>query len=229
MLYSSAMANANKSAKSQKPKALTGSWEFVPVSWKLLKQNINTVIILALLPAFIAELAITLGASSSVTKVEAAGLLLLIGMIWSLINRPALYYFEIGAARGKPPSLGKSYRYGLKRFWRWLGMEILVVILVIGGFILLIVPGVIMLRLYYLASFYLLDQDLSIKQAMRKSANESNPVSGYVYGVIGISIAFSIIASFFARIAPPIGTIIGVFITYIYLFGGALRYMEVKQ
>ncbi|MGH7237443.1 MAG: hypothetical protein ACREGF_02820 [Candidatus Saccharimonadales bacterium] len=236
-----AQAKTAKKPVARPVKPQTPSWNFVRPSLQLWRAHVEIIVVLILLPAVLLDLGETLLRStvkpgsnslaiySHLSFASPGSILILIGFLWTLINAPAMYYFLIQTVKGKSRTIKQCYQYGLKRFWRLLGLRILVDIIIVIGFILLIVPGVIMLRRYYLAEYYLIDQDLSIKEAMQKSAEQSKPVSGYVYGVIGVSIVFGLIAGLVSGIIPLVGTIIGLLIGYIYLFGAALRYVEVSS
>ncbi|MGH7195544.1 MAG: hypothetical protein ACREGA_02080 [Candidatus Saccharimonadales bacterium] len=232
------MAKAKNPAAKRPAQPQTPSWNFVRPSLQLWRQHYSSLIVLVLLPLFVLQLGETLARGHAAGRQSvsilsfnsnltlASSLIIIIGALWTIINAPALYYLLVQAAKGKNPALAACYRYGLKRFWRILGLRIAVFVIVAIGFILLIVPGVILLRRYYLANYYLIDQDLSIAESMRKSADESKPVSGYVYGTIGVTLVFALIAGVVSSILGAAG-IIGTLISYVYLFAAALRYHEV--
>jgi hypothetical protein len=108
--------------------------------------------------------------------------------------------------------------------WRMLGLYLLTGLYVLVGFILLIVPGLIMLRRYFLAPYVMLDKKCSIKEAMDTSAEISKPYSGYVWGVIGVIFLIGLI-----NIIPFIGWIISFIVGMFYSVAPALRYEELKK
>jgi len=56
-----------------------------------------------------------------------------------------------------------------KYFWRIVGASILIALIVMGGFLLLIVPGIYWALKYQFALNLIVDKDLSISEAMTKS------------------------------------------------------------
>jgi uncharacterized membrane protein len=108
--------------------------------------------------------------------------------------------------------------------WRMLGLYLLIGLYVVVGLILLIVPGLIMLRRYFLAPYVMLDKKCSIKEAMDTSAEISKPYSGYVWGVIGVIFLIGLI-----NIIPFIGWIISFIVGMFYSVAPAMRYRELRK
>jgi uncharacterized membrane protein len=86
------------------------------------------------------------------------------------------------------------------------------------------VPGLIMLRRYFLAPYVMLDKKCSIKEAMDTSAEISKPYSGYVWGVIGVIFLIGLI-----NIIPFIGWIISFIVGMFYSVAPAMRYRELRK
>jgi hypothetical protein len=104
--------------------------------------------------------------------------------------------------------------------------------LLVIGFLLLIVPGIVLLILfikrYYLANYYLIDRNLGIKEALLQSHHETAPIAGSIWGIIGVQATFALVAGILGSISI-IGAIPGVFIQLVCLYLPALRYREIKQ
>jgi uncharacterized membrane protein len=95
--------------------------------------------------------------------------------------------------------------------------------LIIGvGFLLLIVPGLFLLRRYILAPYFLVDKELSINEALNQSAAFSKKYSGAVWGLIGVTILISLLG-----IIPVLGGIASAILGIAYYCAPALRYKEV--
>ncbi|EKD46765.1 MAG: hypothetical protein ACD_67C00071G0001 [uncultured bacterium] len=61
---------------------------------------------------------------------------------------------------------------GNKRyFWKFLGGSILYVLIILGGLILLIVPGIIWAYKYTLFAYFIVDKDMDVVQALKASAD----------------------------------------------------------
>src|SRR6185436_11176005 len=104
---------------------------------------------------------------------------------------------------GKKPNFSGLWD-GTKKFGpRLIGLGIIVGLMLLGGFLLFIIPGLIVLRRYYLSPYYLVDKDLTIGEAMKQSAADSKKYSQYIWSVIGVSVLLS-----FTGIIPLIGVLL---------------------
>jgi uncharacterized membrane protein len=220
---------------------LTPSFELIKPSWNALKLNVVSFLILGLLPVVyflvvsVLATGTRIGLSSSGAQSETVNsafagtfsLVMLLGVVLALIIAPGMFYLQLQSARGKRTEAIEAIKVGLKYFWKFIGLSILTGLLVVGGLILFIVPGIIMIRRYFLSPFYLIDKDLKIGEAMRKSAEDSKPVSGSIYGVLGVTILFAIAAGVLGYI-PVIGAVAGAVIQLVYYCAPALRYDEVR-
>lgn len=108
--------------------------------------------------------------------------------------------------------------------WRLIGLYIVTGLIIFVGFILLIIPGLIMLRRYFLAPYVMIDKNCGIREAMDRSAAISKPHSGYIWGIVGVTILISMIG-----IIPLIGSIVAFVMGMFYSVAPALRYQELKK
>lgn len=209
----------------------TPSFQLVTVSARLWFRNYNTCIVATILPGLLVLLGGLLanGLQSGFNFWVILGLTsAFIGTIWQVLNLPTLCYLAVRVVHNHLPSVREIYSNGLRLLPRIFGLFAIVALLALGGLLLLIVPGLIVVRRYALAPYYLIDQNLGIRQAMARSAADSKPVSRYIWGVFGIYVvATALCIAIFSRILPPYGNIIGAFLTSLLLFMPALRYKEV--
>lgn len=103
-------------------------------------------------------------------------------------------------------------------------LGLLISLSVVVGFILFVVPGLIMIRRYYLASYFMIDKNLSPREAMRQSAASSKQASGYIWGLLGVSFVLGI-----TSVVPLIGGVISTLLGAAYSVAPALRYQEIKN
>jgi hypothetical protein len=67
-----------------------------------------------------------------------------LGAIFSSLVAPALIYALVGAMRtGSVPGLGECFRWGRRQWWRTFANRWLAGLAILGGLILLVIPGVI--------------------------------------------------------------------------------------
>jgi hypothetical protein len=215
-----------------KERQLTPSWDLLTPSVDLLKKNLWQVIYLSFIPTLIFALGYLLLDPQHIhndvlTMNNKDGLILMIiGGIWSLLAYPGLLYLVTQVVQGNSLSAMDAFKKGLRYVLPFIGLGILVGLAIGIGFLLIIIPGLIALRAFYLAPYYLVDQNMGPIQAMKQSARDSKPVSAWVWGVIGVTAVFSLVGGFFQHI-PLVGVIVSSALSLIYLFGPVLRYGEI--
>src|SRR3990167_7041862 len=162
--------------------------------------------------------------SISANAIVAIASLGVVFAIVSLIIQVMTTALELETGQDKTPNL--RHLWGVaKKFWlRQLGLYIMIALMILGGLILLIVPGIIMIRRYFLAPYIMLNEDLSINETMRRSAALSKPYAGSIWGIIGVSILISLPGAI-PRVGPYIAFILALF----YSVAPALRYLELKK
>ncbi|HET9174512.1 MAG TPA: YciC family protein, partial [Candidatus Saccharimonadales bacterium] len=110
---------------------------------------------------------------------------------------------------------------GSRYFLRLIGLYALIAILVVLGFLLLIVPGLIFIRRYFLAPYFLVDQDMSIHESMRESAAVSKDHAKSIWGIIGVYVIIAL-----PTVIPLFGSILSAILQTFYSCAAALRYDE---
>lgn len=236
------MASSEKSLN--RPR-LVYSWSLLPKSAELVRQYFVPLLYVSILPALLTELGSTYNHAFNVHSTDDSfsatiglsahngsglgGTLVLVGILWTLLSLAARYYVQLRATKGQPVEVAEAYRKTASRIVPLIALMIVYTIMVIVGLILLIVPGLIVIRRYYLAPYYLIDRNVSIREALRLSAQATKPISGYIWGIIGVSIVLAILAGFLANIPLGIGAVIATFVNVLYIFAPAFRYREAEQ
>lgn len=147
----------------------------------------------------------------------------LIGAIAALLTTPAVILLELRGAHKEQLELGEAFSKGLHYFWKLIGLSICLAVIYAVSILLLIVPFFFALRRYFLAPYYLVDRDLSIFEALKVSAQESQGKWGPIYGVIGVIILIGLI-----NIIPVLGWIVSTVVAFLYSSATALRYLHIK-
>lgn len=207
-----------------KTQELPSAFSLFRPSLDALMVNIWTFLGLFLIPMAGIMLMIPLAATSGDQTFLAvsATVVVVAAMLFLLFAAPAVLFVQLQSVQGKQVSLGDALKVGLKFFWRFYGLSLLVGLIVLGGFILLIVPGIFMFKRYYLAPYYLYDQNLSILESMRKSAADSKTFSGAIWGLLGVMVLIQ---------SPgiiPIFGLVSFVLTIMYYCAPALRYLQIK-
>ncbi len=211
------------------------SWDLINTNTDRLKKHYIGLIYLLLLPTLVVLLgSVLIGnitklsqLTSPTSRQELGYALSIIGIIWGLINLGPSTYYLLQAAKDKATTVSDNYRAALRLTPRLFLFYIVYALLIIIGLILFIIPGIYVFKRYYLGAYYLVDRDLTIRETFKQSAADSKRFSGAIWGIIGVWLVFSIIASGIGNL-PFIGVIIGQLVTYGCIFLPALRYHEIK-
>lgn len=150
--------------------------------------------------------------------------ILLLAGIFGMVLLSAVPYVQIRSVRNETVSLGEAIRAGKHFFWRMIGLGISVGFVVFVGLLCFIVPGIIFIRRYFLAFYFLADQDTKIFEAMRLSSTATKDKSGAIWGVIGVNFLLGLVG-----ILPYIGWLISSVLQALYFCAPALRYDQLKQ
>ena len=220
--------NSNGAASQQLPTA----FELFSYSKKAVQLNFIPFLFIGLLPALLAAAANVAGGHSDWVRNFShsphgisSGFISLWALagLFSLLTIAARPWLEVLSAKNQTTTFGDTFSKGLHYFWRMLGLEVLIGLIVVGGLILLIVPGIIFLRRYFLAPYFMVDQDLGIRESLRKSSTATKGHSGAIWGVIGVGILLGL-----TNVVPVLGPFIAAILTWLYSCAPAFRYQQLK-
>lgn len=206
----------------------TSSWNHLQISIQLIRDNLEPIIILSLLPSLLAQLG-----SALVTRHNGTGyLLVLAGGVWTLVNMPAVVALQLRVAQKKATTTSEAYAVGFHYIWQVLGVLLLTGVIILLGLICFIVPGLMLLRRYALAPYYVVDKKMDVPQAMRQSWHDSNHAAGYLWGTIGVTLVVSAVASVLGMLfgfIPGATAIVTSILSLAAFFLLPLRYIEVSR
>jgi len=222
-----------------KPIVPVPSWDLLAPSWRLLLRYFEPIIFLFILPSLLLVLgSLMLGDTKNlhhladISHRQRAGLGIMgLSLLWSVINIGPTLYFRLQAAAGRKIRLGNCYRQGLKFFWRLIGLYLLIGLTLAIGFVLFIIPGIVLMVIfinrYYLVEYYLIDRNLSIKQALQASHHGTADYRGSIWGLIGVQASFGLLAGIISSVSR-IGAVPAIFVQLVVLFMPVLRYRELN-
>jgi hypothetical protein len=144
-------------------------------------------------------------------------------ILLSIFTGIGLVMSTLASTNGEKFTWGDSFRKGRKYFWRFTGLIFSLLIVVGAGLVLLIIPGVLLLRRYLLAPFYLIEQDLGVFEAMNRSAEETRETGG-VWGLLAALVVLAI-----PSLIPGVGWILSLALAVVYSCVPAVRYREIRQ
>jgi hypothetical protein len=117
--------------------------------------------------------------------------LVLLGFIGSLVLSGCLTAIIGQAVLGRPVSLGEAWSRVRPRIWALIGTALLGMLIVAGGFLLLVLPGIYFFIAFSLSTPALILENQSVTQALRRSWDL---VKGSWWRIFGILLLANIIA-----------------------------------
>lgn len=167
--------------------------------WTEIKKNFWYFIGLTVIVLVIGSLP---GGSSD--KSALAGLIGLFLSAWMTCGyvRILLDYYD--GKKDKIESVFTQFKY----FWRVLGAEILIFIIIIAGLILFIIPGLYFALRFMFVISLIIDKDLDISEAMKESTSMTRGIKwsllGFVLAAIGVFVLGAIFFGVGILVAVPI-------------------------
>ena len=209
---------------------VAGAFGLFSKSWDIVKSNLNVFIIFALVglastlyDGFVGDNTIDFQAIMNGETVEQDSLSGLLGIATFLAVFPQMILY-LRSAQGKKPSFGEVMSELGSKFLPLLGLVVLLGLIIVGGFLALIIPGIIFIGWFALAPYVLIDQKLGIIDSLKKSKELSKGYFGAIWAVLLVSVLFAIISGI-----GPIGMVIGYVLAFMYSVALALRYEELKK
>lgn len=135
---------------------------------------------------------------------------------------------SVKASQGKSPQFSELATDGKKYMLRILGLSILTVIIVAIGFILLILPGIIAIKRLIYAPYMLVNENLGVTAALKRSNELSKTHSDRTWALIGLAILVAIITGVLTVI-PVFGVIASMVLSIAWSLIYPLRYLQLKS
>lgn len=164
--------------------------------------------------------------SSDSSVQTASAILSIVLLLGAAISYFLVIVLNLRVAEGKRPTLRYLWDE-VTEGWLWaklLGLGILTVMIMVVGFVLLIVPGVIFLWRLFLAPYILVDKKTKVFDALSISWNMTK---GYAWPIYSI-LLFSFVLALPGTI-PVVGSLISFALGVAYAIAPALRYQELKK
>jgi hypothetical protein len=147
-------------------------------------------------------------------------IILFIGTAAQIMSNAA----QLESAQGRKFDFKDLWQVVKEQGWRLLGLYIVTGLIIFVGLILLIVPGLIFIRRYFMASYVMLDKKTSIQESLSQSASLTKQNTGAVWGVIGVMFLIGLL-----NIVPIIGGLAAFAFGVLYSVAPALRYQQLKK
>jgi hypothetical protein len=130
----------------------------------------------------------------------------LTALITLAILQGAVIYATVQDQDGQKPSIGDSLATGLRNFLPLIGLGILLAIALVFGFILLVVPGVMMLCAWCVAAPSLVAERTGVMGAFARSAELTRGNRWNIFGLLVIVWVISLVLDAIFRLAIGVPT-----------------------
>lgn len=169
-----------------------GIEEVLRSSWEIVKQHWVALIFGPLIGGVIgnvpAQILNQIGAASKDqdTIIAMAGVGMVIGFFVQTFFTAGTIQLALTAARGGAPQVMQVFSGG-SAYLRLLGTSLLVTLAIMGGFLLLIVPGIILALGFSMAPYYAVDAGMGPVEAMKASweATTGHKANIFLFGLVG--------------------------------------------
>ena len=156
----------------------------------------------------------------------ASAILAIVLFFGAIISYFLAVVLNLRAAQGKSVTFsgvwGELWRNGL--WFKMIGLGLMTIFILVVGFVLLIIPGVILLWRLYLAPYILVDKQTTSMDALTISWNMTK---GYAWPIYSI-ILFGVVL-YLPSILPIVGGLLSFILGVAYAAAPALRYQEIKK
>jgi hypothetical protein len=209
------------------------------LSLGILRRNLKTLILGLLLVVLIVSVVLAVAliaisfanfydsAATSATAHIVFGTAVVLGiaalLALTVFFSPFLTVVLLRSVEGKTIDVRAALAGCRANYWQILRVNFLTTLAVIGGFILLIIPGIIFAVWFSLASYIVIDQQVDAVEAMKRS---KALVRGRIWEMMGV---FALPAFFeFFSLIPILGPFVVLIINLLYTGAPVARYVQLK-
>ena len=180
-----APAAATSSAIPSVPASWPGAFGLFKHSKKAVKQNLSTLVVI-----WIISLAVSI-VLDMILKKNLGGV---VSYVADSLFAAAFALTYLAGIRGQAVSTGEALNKAMAFWLKMIGLNILVVLSVIGSLLLLIIPFFFVLPRVVLANYFLVDQNMGVIDAYKASWAATKGHAGNVWGIIGVTILMALAA-----------------------------------
>ena len=175
-----------------------GSWEFFSNSLRVFGANWTTFVVLSAIPTLV------FSASALAPADEVLHLIgTIIGVMVWVLSIMAITMAAHKTSDGQAINVWESYTLSWGLFWRFTWTSILYLLIVLGGFTLLIIPGIVWGIRYVFAPFLVIMEGISGREALSSSKAIT---TGRMGGILGRQFVFGLLS--YLAITLPLALLI---------------------
>lgn len=146
-------------------------------AWRTFRNKFTKAASVIIAPFLLIGIGSLLALSGQPVAAVLGAVIVVIGYVFSMFSSIALV-----AVFGKNADFGSAYKTAATLFWAWVWVEILVGLAVMGGFVLLIVPGIILAIQFAMVNFLVILED---RRGMAALVQSREYMKGYWWAFAG--------------------------------------------
>ncbi len=184
---------------------LIGPFEALKQAWALVQKNLGLFLGISITSQVILSL-LSLSLSPEKSQLTAKNInfahflgssliLVVASMLMSSLVAMALIVLVIKTEKGEKATFNDGLEGIKKFFFRFIGVEALTFLAVLGGFVLLIIPGIIFGIWFFASTYVLIDQNKQVKESMTISKGLVKGYTTEVFTRFFAAAVFSLIVS----------------------------------
>ncbi len=226
------------------PKQLTPAFELLPKSLELIRNNLGMFILLSSASIVTATIGAiqrltdhsekttgwesvassALGADLNTGSVAGLGVLVAVFGVVEVIFMLMMYILSLRTAQGKKPNFDAVWSEFRQKGFKLFLLFICMALAVVAGFVLLIIPGVILLWRLSMTPYIMLDKGTDISESFVQSWEMTKGHAWPIYSIFLVSVVFAL-----ANLVPIVGALIALGLAVAYTCALPLRYEEIKH
>lgn len=157
---------------------LGNAFKLINKSWEALVLNLGTFILVYILPFIIifSTVIFWLGATFTNSNNHISTLSIVLGIIVGvgigillILLSIATIITQLASVRGQKISFQEVINQSMPFFWRFVGLGILSILVVLAGLVLFIVPGLLAIFFLVFSSYLMIDKNLGVVDSMKAS------------------------------------------------------------
>jgi len=154
-------------------------------------------------------------------------------VIFNILLIVATLLVEISGIKAVLEILGNGSRevkevvaYGWKNLWMFFLLSLVIFLILLGGYILIVIPGIIFTIWFYFSGTFFVDKGLGVKASLSKSRELIKGKFWQVFGRAIIFGIFSILVGAIISAIPYIGSVVSSLFGALFLIPCVLLYKE---
>lgn len=169
--------------------------------------------------------------AAAVSKTVVSVLMFIIGValllaliVMTMVVQAGFLAYAIETVKGNQLEFKAAFAIAKRKAAGLFGLMVLVSLIILGGFLLLIIPGFIFMYWYWMAPYVYMDNDVSISAALKESKRLAKGKFAEVVGLAAASMIFQV-----ATAVPFFGYLVSLVLTPVSLMAFGYRYTSAKQ